>query len=142
MSVVTQILEVRTGGEVVAATIDRSFVLAEQAAPAFGLSPKAGIYEQISPAEAVEVLASVIHEDMAYGCEFTPLEMARQLAAAFVFSFPPNFSRYFTNGSFGKPRENPSVGPSWSSATDATFDTGVLVLSEGSTSCLWFKDED
>jgi hypothetical protein len=142
MGVIAQIIEARTGGEVIAATVDRCFSLAEQAAPEFGLSAKPEIYEQISPDEAVEVLASVIHKDMAYGYEFTPLEQARQLASSFVFSFPPLDTTYFTNGSFGKPRENPNVGPSWSPATDATFDTGVLVLSGVSTSCLWFKDED
>ncbi len=137
-----QITEVRTGGEVVAGCVDRCFTRAEEAASEFGLSTKPDTYIQVAVEEAIAVLANVIHEDMAYGYEFVPRERARELAAAFVSSFPQQSTRYFTNGTFGKPRESPNIGASWSPATEATFDTGVLVLSSESTACLWFKDED
>jgi hypothetical protein len=30
----------------------------------------------------------------------------------------------------------------WIPATDATFDTGVLIVGESSSGCLWVEDED
>jgi hypothetical protein len=140
--ILAHIVEVRTGGEVVAGRVERCFARAEEAAAEFGLSERADTYTQVAAQEAVAVLANVIHEDMAHGYEFVPLERARELAAAFVSSFPPQTTRYFTNGTFGKPRESQNIGASWSPATEATFDTGVLMLSSEATACLWFKDED
>ena len=35
-----------------------------------------------------------------------------------------------------------SAGPSWSPATDAPFDTGLLVLGESESGCLWVEEED
>ncbi len=138
-----QLIEaVRTGGMVRGGVLQQSFARPETAARAFGLRADADIYIEVDAEEAASVLRNVIHEDMAYGYEFTPLEHAEQLAVQFLQAIPASGTRYFTNGTFGRPRESPNIGPSWSPATDATFDTGVLILGSSLSACLWFEDED
>lgn len=113
----------------------------EAAAERFGLSSQSGIYKKIERTEAIEVLKAVLHKDMAYGVKIMSSEKAKNLANAFISEFDDE-AVFYTNGEFGKPRTNPTIGLSWSPATDATFDTGVIVLSNGVIGCAWFEDED
>ncbi|MBY6035012.1 hypothetical protein KUV59_17720, partial [Marinobacter daepoensis] len=113
----------------------------EAAAELFGLSNESGIYEEIGRAEAIEVLRNVLHKDMAYSVKIMSPEKAKNLAAEFVCNFGDE-AKFYTNGEYGKPRKNPNVGPSWSPATEATFDTGVIVINKEVVGCAWFADED
>lgn len=128
----------RRFGKVTYGCVARPFASAGTAAQEFGLSGKAAIYREIQADEAVSVLATVLHRDMAYDQQIMPAARALGLAKAFADCFPRDTARFFTNGTFGRKRE----APSWSPATDATFDTGVIVLSSGIAACLWFQDED
>ena len=125
-------------GKVISGFFDRPFASAGAAASDFGLSGKAAIYREIQADVAVSVIANVLHRDMAYDQQIMPAARALGLAKEFVGCFPRDATRFFTNGTFGRKQE----APSWSPATDATFDTGVIVLSSGMTACLWFQDED
>ena len=111
------------------------------AAELFGLSNESGIYKKIERAEAVEVLKSVLHKDMAYNVKIMSSEKAKNLAVEFVDDFGGG-AIFYTNGEYGKSRTNLNVGPSWSPATDATFDTGVIVIFNEVVGCAWFADED
>lgn len=113
----------------------------ESAAELFGLSNERGIYEKIERTEAMEVIKNVLHKDMAYSVKIMPSEKANNLAEEFIGTFGGE-AIFYTNGEYGKPRKNPNVGPSWSPATDATFDTGVIVISNEVVGCVWFADED
>ncbi len=113
----------------------------ESAAELFGLSNENGIYNKIERPEAIAVLRTVLHKDMAYSAKIMSSEKAKSLANEFVGKFDDE-AVFYTNGEYGKPRSNTNVGPSWSPATDATFDTGVIVLSNGVVGCVWFADED
>lgn len=114
----------------------------EVAANKFGLASSPGIYFEVSRQEAKAVLKAILAEDMAYSCELMPQLDAEKLASAFVGEFIDEAARYYTNGDFGKPREEPGVGPGWTPATDATFDTGILVVTGTRIACAWFMDED
>ncbi|WP_086931669.1 hypothetical protein [Agarilytica rhodophyticola] len=111
------------------------------AAELFDLSNESGIYNKIKRPEAVEVLRAVLHRDMAYNVKIMSSEEAKNLANDFVGEFGDD-AVFYTNGEYGKPRDNPNIGPSWSPATDATFDTGIIVVSHGVVACAWFTDED
>lgn len=113
----------------------------EVAAELFGLSNESDIYQKIDRAEAVEVLKSVLHKDMAYSVKIMSSEKAKNLAVEFIGNFGSE-AIFYTNGEYGKPRKNTNVGPSWSPATDATFDTGVIVILNEAVGCAWFADED
>lgn len=112
----------------------------EGAAAEFGLLSSAGIYIEVSALEAESVLRSVLHRDMAYEREIVPLDEAARLAAEFIRQFSFESAKFYTNGEYGRPRINSSVG--WTPATEATFDTGVLMVSPNRIACAWFMDED
>ncbi|MEB2185704.1 hypothetical protein VDS18_07285 [Xanthomonas campestris pv. campestris] len=141
MNLFDEIAQVRDAGRMIAMRLEKSFSKPEEAAPRFGLLALAEAYEEIPAEEAAAVLANVIHKDMAYGVELVSFERAQKLAKSFLESFPLEGTRYFTNGSFGRPRGEKNT-ESWWPVTDATLDTGVLVIGQSSTGCLWFTDED
>ena len=109
-------------------------------------------------------MENVLHKDMAYGAEIMPMLLARELATQFLAEFSRASTRFFTNGEWGKPPVEQNVKPSWfsvifailaarhaprawagsswSPATSATFDTGVIVVSDQKIGCVWFQDED
>ena len=139
MNIYTKIQRAR-GGCIVGtkkATVDS----VESAAELFGLSSETDIYEMIERAEAVEVLKRVLHKDMAYSVSIMSSEQAKMLAREFIGSFGKD-STFYTNGEYGRHPVNPTVGPSWSPATDATFDSGVVVIFDEMVGCAWFTDED
>lgn len=128
-------------GSCIAETKEAKVKSVESAAELFGLSNESGIYKKIARAEAIEVLKNVLHEDMAYNVKIMSSEKAKNLAVEFVGNFGDE-AKFYTNGEYGKPRKSLNVGPSWSPATDATFDTGVIVIFNEVVGCAWFADED
>lgn len=108
----------------------------------FGLMESPECYEEIDAVEATKVIENVLHRDMAYETEIMPISLARELSGEFVAMFAGTDARFFTNGEWGRPREAPGVGPSWAPVTSATFDTGVLVVSDQTFGCVWCMDED
>lgn len=113
-----------------------------EAAARFGLSDDPGCYQEINVLEAAQVLEYVFHKDMAYGMEIMPLATAIKLANQFIAEFLDESPRFYTNGEWGRRQFEFGIGPGWMPATDATFDTGVLVLSDYRTGCVWCMDED
>ncbi len=49
---------------------------------------------------------------------------------------------FYTNGKFGKVETGKKLVSSWNPATDATFDTDVIVIYEEIVGCVWVIDED
>lgn len=130
------IVRARVAGEVTAQRVDAAFAAPEDAARRFGLSAAPGTYVEITPDRAVEVLTTALHEDLAYGVEIVPLDRAAALARRVVAAHTDVGTRFYTNGTLG------TKSPSWTPATDATFDIGVLVLTPTISVVLWFQDED
>lgn len=125
-------------GTVVSGCAERPFASPAAAALEFGLSGKPEIYREIAADEAIAVLAAALQRDMAYDQQIMSAARAIALAREFAGCFPAGATRYFTNGTFGSEQTRRS----WSPATDATFDTGVIALSNSLSACLWFEDED
>lgn len=112
------------------------------AARLFGLFDASAIQNEVSTEEAQSVLVAVLAKDMAYGVPLVPADEAAHLAETFLTSLVGEDVRYFTHGEYGKLRSHPNIGPSWSPATEHTFDSGVLVLNTRQVGCAWFMDED
>lgn len=104
----------------------------------FQLATDAETYQEIDQQDATKLLTLILHRDLAYNSEIMPESDATLLAQRFLNYVTDGEARYFTNGTF----HNPSGGAEWNPATDATFDTGVLVLSSKTSGCLWVEDED
>lgn len=98
----------------------------------FGLSDDPSVFEPIDESSAVAIVALILHKDMAYSQPLMPEERARFLAEQFLEQFGAD-AQFFGNG--WQP-------DGWSPATDATFDTGVLIIGKDRSGCLWVEDED
>jgi hypothetical protein len=105
-------------------------------APQFNLFFTPDIYKEIRRDQAEKVARRILHRDLAYDVEIMPEKVAQDLASRFLDCFEKETSQYYTNGSYY------CDSMSWNPATDATFDTGILVISQSCSGCLWVEDED
>ena len=108
----------------------------------FGLTPESEIYFEVGFEDAKLTLTHLLHKDMAYEHEIMPLAQASILAAEFLAEFSSEEARYFTNSDWPAWLANPGSGRSWAPATDATFDSGILIITPTRVGCAWFMDED
>jgi hypothetical protein len=70
------------------------------------------------------------------------LGRAEQLAASVMERFRGEGAKFFTNGEFKNEVGAGLVLTGWDPATDATFDTGVIILGATESGCVWVADED
>lgn len=110
-----------------------------EVAASHGLRADPTLYVQIDRATARRLLVQLLHREVAYSGVLMPLTRAEALADAFLRETEGPGCRYFTNvvGTTESVRET-----SWNPATDATFDMGVLVLTERGSACFWIEEED
>lgn len=94
----------------------------------FGLWDDEEAYEEVDEATAKLTICLLLHLDMAYESEMMPLSRAEQLTEEFFAQFGVG-SRFYTNNDV-------------SSATEATFDKGILISGPDRSGCLWVEDED
>lgn len=104
----------------------------------FGLKTSDDIYSEINREDAHKIISFVLKEDLAYGFDVDPPFEYNPHVEEFLMEFDTSHPRFFTNGNW---HESGSTR-TWSDATDATFDTGVLVLGKPYSGCLWVEDED
>jgi hypothetical protein len=88
------------------------------------------------------ILTILLHKDMAYDSEMMSLEEAEELAERFL-SYFSDTARYYSNSEWKKKE---STGThhlnSWDPLTDATFDSGLIIIDEKQIGITWFEDED
>ena len=102
----------------------------------FGLSIDPLVYREISESTARAIAMHVLNEDLAYHVEVVPSNEALELVGQFFeLCYTPEW-RFFSNG------DSLKTGASWAPATEATFDTGVLIVGSDRSGCLWVEDED
>jgi hypothetical protein len=110
----------------------------------FGLnctgSPDSALRE-IGTAEARAIVASLLHRDMAYKAEIMSMEEAESLADRFMQRFPSGKTRFLTNLEQLKDRSL-AFDTGCNPLTNATFDAGVIGISERIAGCFWAEDED
>ncbi|MBE9030232.1 hypothetical protein IQ266_10870 [filamentous cyanobacterium LEGE 11480] len=140
MNLCHAIEELRDCGEVRCGIVEATGMTISRLAEQFDLKPDASIYREISHAQAHKLVEKILYRDLAYGVKIISLGQAQSLTEQFLQGFDIEASQYYTNGDFYL--DGTSHG--WTSATawDATFDTGILILSAGKAGCLWVADED
>ncbi len=141
MSVVDEILTAHDHGARcgVSAATNPSVV---DVAAEFGLRAERRVYREIDAATARAVVCHVLSRGLVYHTRYMSPDEADRLAAAFLDLFGPA-ALYFGNG--WRPPDVPGermMSNSWTPATDATFDTGVVVVGPERSGCLWVEDED
>ncbi|UZN03837.1 hypothetical protein [Cellulomonas sp. S1-8] len=103
-----------------------------------GLEPLGDRWEAVKRAAAVDLLALLLHRDLAYGGVVVPAPRAREFAEGFVGLFGPEECRFATN----RPLRGGRFAPSYDRATSYTFDAGVVVVGQERAGVLWVADED
>lgn len=102
----------------------------EGVARAFGLSTAPGTYREIDRATAEARMIDLLQYDLAYHTEIMPHANAVNLTREFLDSVPG--ARFHSNGT--RQESMP--------ATRATFDGGVIAVSDRGSACFWIEDED
>lgn len=96
---------------------------------------------------ARNILTELLHHDLAYGAEIISLEKANSLASAFISLFSEQ-AVYFSNSTWNKNQyceasKHFELGQtSWTSFTEATFDSGLIIWDTDQIGVAWFADED
>jgi hypothetical protein len=103
----------------------------------FGLHDDPSAFAPITASFAVALVTSILHKDMAYSGPIMSEERAKELAGRFLQQFGAD-AAFYSNGWNGW--ETDSTG--WKPATNSTFDTGVLIIGNDRSGCIWVEDED
>lgn len=115
---------------------------------ASGLKAIGQSWRAIDRDDAAIVLARCLRFDLAYHAPLMATNEADALVQA-ILAFPGDAREFLTNGSWAKPstyrRGGESgivVGPSWTPLSTATFDAGVVAVSDERAVICWIEDED
>jgi hypothetical protein len=101
-----------------------------------------GDWRIVDREKATNILYGVLHRDLAYYTPVMPINLAHQLAEQFfqLFDFDTTF---LTNGQFEPSMKGEGVElRGWTPISDATFDTGIVCVSNQHVGMLWVQDED
>jgi hypothetical protein len=131
----------RTSGKVLCGTTKAAKSVTTLAA-AFGLKEDASLYHQVDGEMARAIIVGILHRDLAYGNRLLSLARAETLAGQIMQRFTDPAIRFLTNGQFKQGAGAGLVLSHWDPATNATFDTGVLILGTGESACIWVAEED
>jgi len=144
VSIVDEIQNLRDIGVVRCGYLERAATLME-VAQEFSLNDDNANYHTISLAKAEEIVARLLHQELAYNSEIMPMEQAWNLALDFLRGFDQADARFYTNVDFGTIRQTGPdswAGPQWNPVTNATFDAGVIAIHPKRAACFWVEDED
>ncbi len=122
---------------VIAAEID-NFVASLSSPNELIFKPLGERWHEINESEARYTLEYILSHDIAYGTPEIPETEANDIVNEFLELFAGN-RRFFSNGKFHKETGN------WSGygfVTDATCETGVVVVGTARIGILWCHDED
>lgn len=104
-------------------------------------------WKLINQEMAIEIVDSILAQDLAYNSERMNVEDALKITGLF-FKLFPNPLYFATNGTLGqnhakrKKDINIITSSSWTPVTSATFDTGVIIITADLVGMLWMLDED
>ncbi|MBD2595317.1 hypothetical protein H6G74_13390 [Nostoc spongiaeforme FACHB-130] len=95
-------------------------------------------WQKITQTAAKKIIVFVLTKDLAYSSKIMQIEEAEKISHQ-VFNLFQLHCNFFTNAEFVN---NYSAMIAWDSLTPATFDTGVIFVTETQMGILWVKDED
>lgn len=95
-----------------------------------------------SAEKAVRILTYLLNRDMAYGDELIPETKANEFAHHFIALFDHETARYFSNSGWDEHSPFGTGMSYWTDLTDATFNSGIIVIDKNTIGVAWFEDED
>jgi hypothetical protein len=102
----------------------------------FGLKPEEHALHPFKRIQAGKILAHLLWKDLAYDSEIMPHDKAITLAGLFIEDHSESGTKFYANADWSR---KPT---SYSGLTDATFDGGIIAVSDLMVSCVWVEDED
>jgi hypothetical protein len=141
VGVVEDIIRDRIYGSVRCGITAQPVSTVSELARQFGLQDDPGDYAEIDETTACAILELILHQEFTHHAEVMPVERARELVRLFLAEIGDR-PRYFGNRLWPIPKKGAPSDFSWNGVTDATFDTGVLILGALRSGCLWVEDED
>src|SRR5262245_28339241 len=133
MDVCSEIRKARRFGNTRCGVLDGRLSVGE-VARAYDLADDPEIYRSVARAEADAVATHILTTDLAYRGNIMSPACAAELWQQFMALFDRQDVHLFTNAA-------PDL-QSWTPATSATFDLGILVIGATTAGCLWVEDED
>jgi len=100
----------------------------------FRLAEDSTIYKPVSRSEADAIAARIPSVSLAYDSKIKSVSRAIDLWRHFLALFDGQEIQFASNAA--------AQGDSWTPATQATFDRGILVLGTTKAGCLWVEEED
>jgi len=96
---------------------------------------------QIDRDKAAAIVTALLSRDMAYRAPLKAAGSARHYAEELLAEFPQTAATFYTNAFWDEYFASSTFGFS-SPIESATFDGGVIAVTEGVALCVWFEDED
>jgi hypothetical protein len=122
-----------------------SYATASEAAIEFGLHQNNDAFVECNRSRAELILYYLLRYDLAYGSDCMTDQQARSAIDTLMAKLPHDV-RFYTNGNWDRRstigEHICASGTGWVSATDCTFDGGILVVGRDCAACVWFGDED
>ena len=87
------------------------------------------------------ILQALLERDLAYSDTADTSPIASGVAHDFIGEFSPD-TRFYTNSEWQFADGKPRIGSSGFSATQSTFDSGILALNAHKMGVYWVEDED
>jgi len=117
--------------------------LADALARTAGLRALGTAWRALTPEEARAHVQTILSRDLAYSAELMAVNDAAALADDFL-NLAGEGSSHWTNGVWPPASALRAAGwaGSWTPATAATFDTGVVAVGPEWVALLWIEDED
>jgi hypothetical protein len=133
MDVCGEVRRARRCGNTRCGVLDGQLSVAE-VARAFDLADDPQIYRSVARAEAEAVATHILTTDLAYRGNIMSPTRAAELWQQFMALFDQQDVHLLTNAAADL--------QSWTPATSATFDLGILVIGASKGGCLWVEDDD
>lgn len=103
-----------------------------------GYHPLGANWQEINLQTAEKILTFALTKDLAYSTSMMSESEAAKIIVKLINLFPGT-PQFFTNLSN---INNDSIMSAWNSLTDATFDTGIVIINKDLCGLIWFQDED
>lgn len=103
----------------------------------FRLSPTLNGLQKVDRQRATEAVEILLWKSLAYGLEMLPRDVAKTRAIAFMDQLGNFATEIYSNSDWDGEELS-----GWNPMTNATFDKGLLFISDTLAVCLWVEEED
>ena len=112
--------------------------VADKYVASLAFNPIGGAWREISAAEALKILTSMLSVSMAYNISLLGSTLAKQVATRLISQFQSDSTHYLTNTQL----QTQGNALSWTPVTESTFDSAVVIYNREYIGIICIEDED